>query len=400
MKEKIDLLLNEYLKDNSRLVDSSKDYYLEFVKNVPKELYKYFNENEYLIKASIGTGQKSEIPWLCIFNRKITTSAISGIYICYLFKSDMSGFYLALGQGITAFAQLYGSAKYDNIKRIAEYFRELINDTKFSRDDIDLKGKKGLAKGYEAGTIISKYYKKNNYSEKELIDDLIAIKNIYDDIYENMRGFSYVNIIDDVLKDKEDIYIITENPKEMVIRENIRSRIPVLEQVDIPRYKKKDKYTKVIKRVGRKINYIKKAESSIRNGLLGEELVIAYEKQRLIDLGMEELIKNIKWVSKDDDEKGYDIISFDIGKDGNVQKRYIEVKSTEENGVSDFYISSNEVRVMEKLKKRYFIYRVYNVNDDNPKVFILSYNDFKNRINLSVEGYIAKMKEDESDNYE
>ncbi len=302
MKEKIDLLLNEYLKDNSRLVDSSKDYYLEFVKSVPKELYKYFNENEYLIKASIGIGQKSEIPWLCIFNRKITTSAISGIYICYLFKSDMSGFYLALAQGITAFAQLYGSAKYDNIKRIAEYFRELINDTKFSRDDIDLKGKKGLAKGYEAGTIISKY--------------------------------------------------------------------------------------------------IKKAESNIRNGLLGEELVIAYEKQRLIDLGMEELIKNIKWVSKNDDEKGYDIISFDIGKDGNVQKRYIEVKSTEENGVSDFYISSNEVRVMEKLKKRYFIYRVYNVNDDNPKVFILSYNDFKNRINLSVEGYIAKMKEDESDNYE
>ncbi len=400
MKEKIDLLLNEYLKDNSRLVDSSKDYYLEFVKSVPKELYKYFNENEYLIKASIGIGQKSEIPWLCIFNRKITTSAISGIYICYLFKSDMSGFYLALAQGITAFAQLYGSAKYDNIKRIAEYFRELINDTKFSRDDIDLKGKKGLAKGYEAGTIISKYYMKNNYSEKELIDDLIAIKNIYDDIYENMRGFSYVNIINNVLKDKEDIYIITENPKEMVIRENIRSRIPVLEQVDIPRYKKKDKYTKVIKRAGRKINYIKKAESNIRNGLLGEELVIAYEKQRLIDLGMEELIKNIKWVSKNDDEKGYDIISFDIGKDGNVQKRYIEVKSTEENGVSDFYISSNEVRVMEKLKKRYFIYRVYNVNDDNPKVFILSYNDFKNRINLSVEGYIAKMKEDESDNYE
>ena len=89
MKEKIDLLLNEYLKDNSRLVDSSKDYYLEFVKSVPKELYKYFNENEYLIKASIGIGQKSEIPWLCIFNRKITTSAISGIYICYLFKSDI-----------------------------------------------------------------------------------------------------------------------------------------------------------------------------------------------------------------------------------------------------------------------------------------------------------------------
>ena len=44
MKEKFDLLLREYLKDDSKLVNSSKEYYLEFVKNIPEDLYKYFDK--------------------------------------------------------------------------------------------------------------------------------------------------------------------------------------------------------------------------------------------------------------------------------------------------------------------------------------------------------------------
>lgn len=176
MKEKIDILLNEYLKDESVVIDSNKRYYLEFVKNIPKYLYKYFNKEKYLIKASIGSGQKSEIPWICIFNKNITKSATKGIYICYLFKSDMSGFYITLGQGITTFAELYGNDKYKNINKVAEYFRNLINDNKFSREEINLKGKNILSKGYESGNIISKYYDKNNYSEKELINDLLDLK--------------------------------------------------------------------------------------------------------------------------------------------------------------------------------------------------------------------------------
>ena len=142
MKEKFDLLLREYLKDDSKLVNSSKEYYLEFVKNLPEDLYKYFDKEKYLIKASIGAGQKSEIAWLCIFNRNVTTSATQGIYICYLFKSDMSGFYLVLGQGITTFADLYGIEKYKNIEKVAKYFKNLIDDNKFSRENIDLKEKK------------------------------------------------------------------------------------------------------------------------------------------------------------------------------------------------------------------------------------------------------------------
>ena len=89
MKECIDTLLNEYLQDESYLVDSNKNYYQKFIKELPDYLYKYFDNNKYLIKSSVGATRKSAIPWLCIFNKSITTSAQSGIYICILFRKDM-----------------------------------------------------------------------------------------------------------------------------------------------------------------------------------------------------------------------------------------------------------------------------------------------------------------------
>lgn len=84
MKGRFDLLLNEYLKDDSQLVDSTKNYYNSFINEVPQILYKYFDKEKYLIKSSIGAGQKSEIPWVCIFNRSITTSATQGIYMFFI----------------------------------------------------------------------------------------------------------------------------------------------------------------------------------------------------------------------------------------------------------------------------------------------------------------------------
>lgn len=397
MKEKFDILLNKYLNDDSVSVDSNKDYYIEFVKNAPEYLYNYFDKEKYLIKASVGTGQKCEIPWLCIFNKNITTSATKGIYICYLFKSDMSGFYLSLGQGITTFEELYRKEKYDNIKKVAEYFRNLIDDNRFSKAPIDLKGTKSLSKGYEAGTIISKYYAKDNYSDEDLINDLIEIKDIYDEICENMAEYTYMDIVDNVLGNIESSYIIAKEAdriiKETIREESIDEKSKVfLEQVDIPKCKRKNKYAEITKKTIKKIDYIKKAKSNAKNGLLGEELVITYEKERLTKLGREDLADKIKWVSKEDDTTGYDIISFDIGEFNDVHEKYIEVKSTEENDTNAFYISVNELRAMEMLKKQYYIYRVYNVKTNNPKVFILDYDEFKNKIDLTIESYVARIK--------
>lgn len=398
MKEKFDILMDEYLKDNSILIDSNKNYYKEFVKELPSYLYKYFDNNKYLIKASIGAGQRSEIPWVCIFNKSVTTKATQGIYICFLFRSDMSGFYLELGQGITTFEELFGKDQYKNVNKVADYFRDLITDDKFSRDNIDLRGSNKLAKGYEFGTIISKYYARNNYSENELLKDLSDLKIIYDDICENLIDESYMNIVSNVVQNMDPSYIVAEEANRIIenaILEEANldeAEIITLQRVDIPKYKKKNKYSEIKKKTIRKIDYLKKAKSNAKNGLLGEELVMAYEQNRLIEIGREDLAERIRWISKEDDSIGYDIISFDVDETGSDIEKYIEVKTTEGNDTNVFYVSTNEVDVMEKLKDQYFIYRVYNLKTKHPEVFVLDYNDFKDKIELSIDSYMASIR--------
>lgn len=397
MKESFEILMNEYLNDDSLLIDSNKNYYKKFVSELPQHLYRYFDENKYLIKASVGVGQKSEIPWLCIFNKEVTTSATLGIYICFLFRKDMSGFYLELGQGITTFERLYSKDKYKNARKVAEYFRSLIADEKFNREEIDLRGINDLAKGYEAGTIVSKYYDKGNYTENDLLKDLSDLKSIYDDICDNLMDDSYMNIVSNVVNNMDPSLIIAEEAnkaiEKAILEENDleETEVVTLELVDIPKYKKKNKYADIKKKTIRKIDYEKKAKSNAKNGLLGESLVMSYEQNRLISIGREDLAKRVNWVSRIDDSTGYDIVSFDIDDDGNEKEKYIEVKTSEAND-NVFYVSANEINVMSKLKDQYFIYRVFNVKTKHPEVFVLSYNDFNRVIDLTIDGYVASIK--------
>ena len=395
MKERFDLLLNEYLKDDSQLVDSNKNYYNSFINEVPQILYIYFDNEKYLIKSSIGAGQKSEIPWVCIFNRSITTSATQGIYICFLFRKDMTGFYLALGQGITTFEEVYGTDKYINITKVASYFKNLIDNDEFDKESIDLKGNKPLSKGYEKGTIISKFYEKNNYDDSVLLKDLNSLKQIYDDISEDISNTSYMEIVKNVVNNMDPSHIAVEEANKVIEKALLEesdkngTEIISLELVEIPKYKKKNKYSQITKKVVKKIDYVKKAKLNAKNGLLGEELVMSYERERLTKLGKPELADEIKWIAKENDGTGYDIISFDIDDNNNVIEKYIEIKTTEGNDTNHFYISANEIDVMEKLKNQYCIYRVYNLKTNHPKLFVLEYNDFKTKLKLDVEGYIA-----------
>ncbi|MFO8174155.1 MAG: DUF3578 domain-containing protein, partial [Longimicrobiales bacterium] len=52
--------------------------------------------SRYLVTGSVGQGNKTNFPWVCTFNKNITTTAQKGIYLGYLFRKDMSGFYLTL----------------------------------------------------------------------------------------------------------------------------------------------------------------------------------------------------------------------------------------------------------------------------------------------------------------
>lgn len=104
-----------------------------------------------------------------ILNRDITTSTQRGICICYLFKKDISGFYLTLNQSVTHFENLFGSDKFTNARKVCDYFKSQIYETTFSKNDIHL----GATSQYP------KFYRVNGKLEDNFILDPITFMARY-----------------------------------------------------------------------------------------------------------------------------------------------------------------------------------------------------------------------------
>ena len=74
----------------------------------------------------------------------------------------------------------------------------------------------------------------------------------------------------------------------------------------------------------------------------------------------------IPWLAIYDDDitnsatYGYDILSFDPKTR---QEKHIEVKTTRGKAEEAFYVTRNELEVSKKEKDKYYLYRVYNLNE-------------------------------------
>ena len=61
----------------------------------------FIPQDRYVIKGSVGQGGWTDVPWVAIMNKTVTTSTQRGYYIVYLFSDDMSKLYLTFAQGVT-----------------------------------------------------------------------------------------------------------------------------------------------------------------------------------------------------------------------------------------------------------------------------------------------------------
>ncbi len=114
-----------------------------------------------------------------------------------------------------------------------------------------------------------------------------------------------------------------------------------------------------------KVNYIEKEQNNQILGLLGEKLVVNYERWRLLSHGKDSLSEKIEWVSKDlGDGAGFDILSKNI--DGT--DRFIEVKTTKLGKMTPIYLTGNELRFSQKNERNYYLYRVFEFSK-KPKMF-------------------------------
>jgi len=121
-----------------------------------------------------------------------------------------------------------------------------------------------------------------------------------------------------------------------------------------------------------KPDYEKEARTNKKLGDRGEKIVMDLEKARLLQAGRKDLAKSIERVSLKSDSLGYDILSFD--NDGT--KRYIEVKATRSKiGNANFFLTANELKTAQTIDN-YYIYMVYDVVSDTPKVWPIK-NPFK-----------------------
>lgn len=213
----IEKVLNEYLDEKKNGLKNNPMGSI-VRKDIPNKLVEFLNSDKYLIKGSVGQGQWAVIPWVCIFNKKITTSATKGYDIVLLFQADMSGFYLSLNQGWTYYKDKYKTRKMakEKIQKISTILQEELQEipSQFTNESIDLKFNADLPEGYELGNIISKYYSKDSLPTNEVflkdIEDLLVV---YEQIYYLIgESRSFENLNTELLAHNDRKFI--ENEKE------------------------------------------------------------------------------------------------------------------------------------------------------------------------------------------
>ena len=138
--------------------------------------------------------------------------------------------------------------------------------------------------------------------------------------------------------------------------------------------------------IARKIDWEKARDRNNEIGDQGEEFVLEFEIDRLIEtlsIDRTTATQNVQHLSRlQGDGLGYDISS--INDDG--APRYIEVKTTSGDFNQPFYMSRNERHFFEEYEDSAFIYRVYNFNREtrNGDVRIISQSELFSNFNFNT----------------
>lgn len=158
--------------------------------------------NPYIVTGSYGKGRWTDVPWIAVFDSRITKSAQKGVYIVYLLNKDTKALYLTLNQGATDAAQggapgeeqkplvFTGIARSqnekmtENLQKSSENIRVIIGDKTQAYGSID-----SGSPGYDAGCVYYKKYDLNNLpDDPQLISDLRDFLALYADYYNKTSG--------------------------------------------------------------------------------------------------------------------------------------------------------------------------------------------------------------------
>jgi hypothetical protein len=131
---------------------------------------------------------------------------------------------------------------------------------------------------------------------------------------------------------------------------------------------------------GVEVDFEKIAKTSKYLGDSGEDIVLQYEKEKLVKWNHFDLVENVRKVK---DGEGYDILSYDKNRN----QIHIEVKTTTGTEKEPFYLSHNELSFAESNPNSYFIYRVFNfrpVPKSGGSFFIWTWDDLSKATRKSL----------------
>ena len=184
-------LINEYANLYAE-VNRTQNYrhpFGSFIRNdIPNEIRQKGNmdQSKYIVKGSNGAGRWTTVPWIAIFDIRITESAQRGVYLVYLLNKDKKELYLTLNQGATdvsqngavgndgklAFTGVTGSSNAKSLAKLrsnAVQIQGIVGSVPFATDELIKCG----APNYDAGAVCYKKYTLDNLpDEKVLLDDL------------------------------------------------------------------------------------------------------------------------------------------------------------------------------------------------------------------------------------
>lgn len=218
LKELFYKFINEYSDElaEARAREDFKRPFGNLVRHdIAQMIQEKVNRSIYKVKGSVGAGRWTDVPWIAVFDTRITSSAQRGVYIVYLLNKDTKELYLTLNQGATDVAQEGGSgsegklaftgiatASNDkttgSLKAKADGIRNVI----CGRSKLESGAINTGSKAYDAGCI---YFKK--YSLLSLPEDA----ELFDDLYRFVEAYRlYYELVFNQQKD-EDKMITTVN---------------------------------------------------------------------------------------------------------------------------------------------------------------------------------------------
>lgn len=184
----------------------------------------------YKVKGSVGAGRWTDVPWIAVFDTRITSSAQKGVYIVYLLNKDTKELYLTLNQGATDVAQEGGNgsdgklaftgiatASNDkttgSLKAKADGIRNAISGRSKLESGVINTG----SKAYDAGCI---YFKK--YSLLSLPED----DELFADLYRFVEAYRlYYNLVFCAQKHEDKV-------KEAVCNNGETNQMAIKDQID------------------------------------------------------------------------------------------------------------------------------------------------------------------------